>query len=145
MSKFKSNSGITIFQPWYFPFTKNFWCGHSSWNYSDEKYSNEDPDHFEDDPPNLNCGIRIMNLRKLYARKKVAVQGLSINMFDDQITVLLGHNGAGELMYIFEFSNLLNEKFFNKRQNNNYVNVDWNDGSHVRLSNYKWARYSTRH
>lgn len=48
-----------------------------------------------------------MNLRKLYGRKKIAVQGFSINMFDDQITVLLGHNGAGKSMcylkYVFLF------------------------------------------
>lgn len=82
-------------QPWYFPFTKHFWCGQSSWTYSDQSYVNENPDHFEEDPPNLNCGINVMNLRKVYGRKKVAVEGLSISMYDDQITVLLGHNGAG--------------------------------------------------
>ncbi|KAJ6632964.1 Phospholipid-transporting ATPase ABCA3, partial [Pseudolycoriella hygida] len=83
-------------QPWYFPFTKRFWCGQSSWDYTDENYSNENPDYFEEDPPNHNCGIKAMNLRKLYTRKKVGVEGFSINMFDDQITVLLGHNGAGK-------------------------------------------------
>lgn len=56
---------------------------------------NGNPDHFEEDPPNLNCGIKVMNLRKAYSRKKIAVGDLTVNMFDDQITVLLGHNGAG--------------------------------------------------
>ena len=28
-------------------------------------------------------------------RRKVAVNGLSLNMYDGQITALLGHNGAG--------------------------------------------------
>lgn len=86
---------MIIYQPWYFPFTKNFWCGPSSLSYSDQNCSNENPDHFEEDPTNLNCGIKAMNLRKLYSRKKVAVENFSINMYDDQITVLLGHNGAG--------------------------------------------------
>lgn len=83
-------------QPWYFPFTRKFWCGQpSSWSYSDHNYSHTNPDHFEDDPPNHNCGIRVMNLRKVYGRKKVAVEDLTINMYDNEITVLLGHNGAG--------------------------------------------------
>ncbi|KAG4071964.1 hypothetical protein HA402_006125 [Bradysia odoriphaga] len=83
-------------QPFYFPFTKRFWCGERNWDYSDEDYPNENPDHFEDDPTHLNCGIKIKNLRKMYSRNKVAVDGLSMSMFDDQITVLLGHNGAGK-------------------------------------------------
>lgn len=83
-------------QPWYFPFTKTFWCGQSDWKPSDDDYSNENPENFEYDPPGRHCGIKAMNLRKLYARNKVAVEGFSINMYDDQITVLLGHNGAGK-------------------------------------------------
>lgn len=83
-------------KPWYFPFTKSFWCGQPNSKHSDQNYSNENPDHFEDDPLDRHCGIQALNLRKLYARNKVAVEGLSINMYDDQITVLLGHNGAGK-------------------------------------------------
>uniref|UniRef100_A0A1B0GH75 Putative lipid exporter abca1 n=1 Tax=Lutzomyia longipalpis TaxID=7200 RepID=A0A1B0GH75_LUTLO len=33
---------------------------------------------------------------KVYSNKKVALQGLTMNMFEDEITVLLGHNGAGK-------------------------------------------------
>ena len=29
-------------------------------------------------------------------RRKVAVNGLSLNMYEGQITALLGHNGAGK-------------------------------------------------
>ena len=29
-------------------------------------------------------------------RRKVAVDGLSLNMYEGQITALLGHNGAGK-------------------------------------------------
>lgn len=83
-------------QPWYFPFTKSYWCGQSNSEESDENHSNENPDHFEEDPPDGHCGIKAINLRKLYARNKVAVEGFTINMYDDQITVLLGHNGAGQ-------------------------------------------------
>ena len=31
-----------------------------------------------------------------FSGKKVAVNGVSLNMFEGQITVLLGHNGAGK-------------------------------------------------
>lgn len=85
--------------PFYFPFTKSFWCGHSKTSYMDECHSNENPDHFEEDPSDRNCGVKTINLRKRYARKKVAVEGLTINMYDDQITVLLGHNGAGKVSF----------------------------------------------
>lgn len=51
---------------------------------------------FEADPDNRHAGVRVMNLRKVYANQNVAVHGLTMNMFEDQITVLLGHNGAGK-------------------------------------------------
>ena len=35
--------------------------------------------------------------------KKVAVDGLSLNIFQDQITALLGHNGAGNISPLFFF------------------------------------------
>ncbi|CAG9816334.1 unnamed protein product [Phaedon cochleariae] len=86
--------------PWYFPVTKSFWCGHP-------QYIGVDNDHFapptvtsdggifEEEPRNLQAGVRISRLRKEFGNK-VAVRDLSLNMFEDQITVLLGHNGAGK-------------------------------------------------
>eukprot|EP00042_Codosiga_hollandica_P059065 m.900658 g.900658 ORF g.900658 m.900658 type:complete len:796 (-) comp60047_c0_seq2:2027-4414(-) len=50
---------------------------------------------FEPDPMNLHAGIRIENLRKEFD-DKIAVHGLTLNMYEDQITALLGHNGAGK-------------------------------------------------
>lgn len=42
-------------------------------------------------------GVAIRNLRKVYrAGKKVAVDGLSMNFYEGQITSFLGHNGAGK-------------------------------------------------
>lgn len=52
--------------------------------------------HFEADPVGKNIGIKTIGLRKVYSNKKVAVQGLNMNMYDDEITVLLGDNGAGK-------------------------------------------------
>lgn len=54
-------------------------------------------DHkFEKYPNNKDAGIKIRGLRKVFGNKKVAVQGLSLNMFDNEITILLGDNGAGK-------------------------------------------------
>lgn len=50
---------------------------------------------FEAEPENLKAGIKVQNLRKVF-NQKVAVNSLSLNMFENQITVLLGHNGAGK-------------------------------------------------
>lgn len=90
-------------EKWYFPFTAEFWCGIADYNGvedSAESSNQQNPDlvrlNFEPDPQNRRAGVRVKNLRKVYANKKVACKGLTLNMFDDQITVLLGHNGAGK-------------------------------------------------
>ena len=49
-------------------------------------------------------GIRVRNLRKVFGNKcgrdatryKVAVRGISMEMAENEIFVLLGHNGAGK-------------------------------------------------
>lgn len=51
---------------------------------------------YEKEPTHLSIGIKIQHLRKEFSNKKVAVRDLSLNMYKDQITVLLGHNGAGK-------------------------------------------------
>lgn len=38
----------------------------------------------------------MQHLEKIYSNKKAAVKDISLNMYKDQITVLLGHNGAGK-------------------------------------------------
>ena len=40
--------------------------------------------------------VIITQLKKVFNRKKVAVDNLSLNMYQGQISVLLGHNGAGK-------------------------------------------------
>ena len=70
-----------------------------------------DPSAHEEVPGNLEIGISINNLTKIYdqsllsklisSRKKEnrrakAVSDLSLNMYKGQITALLGHNGAGK-------------------------------------------------
>lgn len=84
-------------KPWYFPFTYSFWFGQSRFmGVSDYSKDQNDPQAFEPEPKNLNIGIQIKHLRKVYSNKKVAVRDLNLNMYEGQITVLLGHNGAGK-------------------------------------------------
>ncbi|XP_076823215.1 phospholipid-transporting ATPase ABCA3-like isoform X1 [Clavelina lepadiformis] len=98
-------------KPWYFPFMKSFWFerpdstsksdeedGHTNSTSSDH-HQGEDNEFFEDEPVNLKRVVQIKSLRKVFksgANEKVAVDNLTLNMFEKQITVLLGHNGAGK-------------------------------------------------
>uniref|UniRef100_A0A3B4ADE4 ABC transporter domain-containing protein n=1 Tax=Periophthalmus magnuspinnatus TaxID=409849 RepID=A0A3B4ADE4_9GOBI len=57
-----------------------------------------DPDKYlEKPPPNVNAGVSVRNLVKIYKTgKKLAVDGLSVDFYENQITSFLGHNGAGK-------------------------------------------------
>jgi hypothetical protein len=60
---------------------------------------------------NRNIGVRIKNISKAFKQfnvEKTAVRNLSLNIYEGQITVLLGHNGAGKV-------NLIELNIFNKR------------------------------
>jgi ABC-type polysaccharide/polyol phosphate transport system ATPase subunit len=61
----------------------------------DDRTRQVDDTAFEADPTGLNAGISIRNLRKVFG-EKVAVAGTSLNLYEGQITALLGHNGAGK-------------------------------------------------
>uniref|UniRef100_A0A8C0S445 ABC transporter domain-containing protein n=1 Tax=Canis lupus familiaris TaxID=9615 RepID=A0A8C0S445_CANLF len=61
--------------------------------YSPYKY------YFEAEPTNLVAGIQIKHLYKEFQVQnttKIALKDLSLNLYMGQITVLLGHNGAGK-------------------------------------------------
>nr|QJX58398.1 truncated ATP-binding cassette sub-family A member 2 [Pectinophora gossypiella] len=82
-------------KPWYFFVQRQFWC--SSKTTHDIGTDNSDTSSLtkESDPTDLPIGVKIQNLKKVYG-SNVAVNNLSLNIYDDQITVLLGHNGAGK-------------------------------------------------
>ncbi|XP_053687488.1 phospholipid-transporting ATPase ABCA3-like [Sabethes cyaneus] len=82
-------------QRWYFLFTKKFWFGRPKTR-DVPVISVTDNDNIEQEPNGKKAGIQIRNLRKVFNKDKTAVQGLNLNMFEGQITVLLGHNGAGK-------------------------------------------------
>ena len=50
----------------------------------------------EPDPEHLPVGISLHNLRKKFKGGKVAVDGLTVNFYQGQITAFVGHNGAGK-------------------------------------------------
>lgn len=50
---------------------------------------------YEDPPSGYEVGISIKNLHKQFGNFK-AVNGVNLNLYKGQITVLLGHNGAGK-------------------------------------------------
>ncbi|CAG5125756.1 unnamed protein product [Candidula unifasciata] len=82
-------------KPFYFCFTKSYWCSSSTSSNDEYENRNKLSKYFEKEPTDKEAGIRICNLKKTFGRK-VAVAGTSLNMYKGQITVLLGHNGAGK-------------------------------------------------
>ncbi|KAF3837016.1 hypothetical protein F7725_004480 [Dissostichus mawsoni] len=87
-------------KPWYFPVTASYWCGTASVT-SAAPPSLKDPsvnsEYLEKAPPDMKAGVSIRNLVKIYKTgKKLAVDGLSMDFYEDQITSFLGHNGAGK-------------------------------------------------
>uniref|UniRef100_A0A8C5WYA4 ATP binding cassette subfamily A member 1 n=1 Tax=Laticauda laticaudata TaxID=8630 RepID=A0A8C5WYA4_LATLA len=95
-SVFPGQYGIP--RPWYFPFTKSYWFGEESggqWLPSHVAGSSEIC--MEEEPSHLPLGVSIKNLVKVYRDgKKLAVDGLTLNFYEGQITSFLGHNGAGK-------------------------------------------------
>lgn len=94
-------------KPFYFPFTKSYWCGVSSdkvVQVGAEEELNPVDKHsgnpaIEDETHDLPIGVGIKDLRKVFRGSKgskVAVDGLTLNIYKGQITALLGHNGAGK-------------------------------------------------
>lgn len=89
-------SPIYLFYPSYWWPEKNGSGGEST----GERAPHLDAAVFEGEPTDLNASIRIQNVCKVFSGatggKKVAVNELWLNIYQNQITVLLGHNGAGK-------------------------------------------------
>ncbi|XP_047128528.1 ATP-binding cassette sub-family A member 2 isoform X1 [Hydra vulgaris] len=109
-------------KPWYFCFTKSFWYH----NYTEInkkpfalkgyvkiknlpdtnldclenevfKVNPKTSENFEVEPYELNVGIDIVDLVKIYQPlNKCAVNNVSLKIYENQVSVLLGHNGAGK-------------------------------------------------
>ncbi|UYV63452.1 ABCA2 [Cordylochernes scorpioides] len=105
-------------KPWYFPFTRSYWLGShvphqqrpQCWQWCPGSHlavldddqacllsHNLDSKYFEADPQNQKLAVCIDNLMKHYkSGNKMAVNRLSLNLYEGQITSFLGHNGAGK-------------------------------------------------
>ncbi|KAM3590047.1 uncharacterized protein V6R79_002637 [Siganus canaliculatus] len=87
-------------RPWYFLFTSSYWCGTSSAADVDPDFlkdANAQSAFVEKPPANMKAGVSIRKLVKIYKTgKKLAVDGLSMDFYENQITSFLGHNGAGK-------------------------------------------------
>ncbi|XP_057710932.1 phospholipid-transporting ATPase ABCA1-like isoform X1 [Corythoichthys intestinalis] len=86
-------------RPWYFPFTASYWCGSAS--KADTPLQNDvatlHDEYLEKTDPGLKAGVSVRNLVKIYKTgKKLAVDGLSVDFYENHITSFLGHNGAGK-------------------------------------------------
>uniref|UniRef100_A0A7N6A2H1 P-type phospholipid transporter n=1 Tax=Anabas testudineus TaxID=64144 RepID=A0A7N6A2H1_ANATE len=83
-------------RPWYFPFTKTYWCGEKE-NKNFSTPTSKKAVCIEEEPSNIDPGVYIENLVKVYSHgNKLAVDGLSLRFYEGQITSFLGHNGAGK-------------------------------------------------
>lgn len=91
-----------VAKPWYFPFTDWYDRCRKITPYSDVKNGSiNETDTFEPLAPSMPVGVKIRKLYKVFKspwkkETKVAVDGLSLDICQEQITVLLGHNGAGK-------------------------------------------------
>ncbi|XP_057605512.1 phospholipid-transporting ATPase ABCA3-like [Hippopotamus amphibius kiboko] len=89
-------------KPWYFFLQKGYWLGKATSirKKEDTQLHNViQSAYFEDEPVDLVAGIRIQHLHKEFILQNmtvIAIEDLSLNLYEGQITVLLGHNGAGK-------------------------------------------------
>ncbi|KYB25231.1 ATP-binding cassette sub-family A member 3-like Protein [Tribolium castaneum] len=81
-------------RPWYFPFTRTFWCK-SLPEKTTEEFSQKDKEHFEEFTDSIPVGIKLKKLSKRFGSNN-AVKDLNLEMYEGHITALLGHNGAGK-------------------------------------------------
>ncbi|CAI8011248.1 ATP-binding cassette sub-family A member 3 [Geodia barretti] len=97
-------------KPLYFPFLPSYWTGRplECRKRSEDEVVERPPWYdggaHEEEPRDREAGIKIQNLTKTYTPaifsllkgEKLAVDSLNLNMYEGQITALLGHNGAGK-------------------------------------------------
>uniref|UniRef100_F6XIP8 ATP binding cassette subfamily A member 17 n=1 Tax=Equus caballus TaxID=9796 RepID=F6XIP8_HORSE len=91
-------------KPWYFFVMPSYWRGESkplTRSVLDVGNPEKAPKNkfIQEEPTNLMKGIEIQHLHKVFHKGRnehIAVKDLTMNLYQGQITVLLGHNGAGK-------------------------------------------------
>ncbi|XP_078615923.1 cholesterol transporter ABCA5-like isoform X2 [Branchiostoma floridae x Branchiostoma japonicum] len=111
-------------QPWYFCLMPSFWASGEAGQGAGVSGEGEQQGQTAEDgngdvervPPHLQekRAIRIEKLQKVFKKKTgevdedvVAVNGISFDIYEDQITALLGHNGAGKTTLVNALTGLL--------------------------------------
>ncbi|XP_032184445.1 ATP-binding cassette sub-family A member 3-like isoform X1 [Mustela erminea] len=88
-------------KPWNFFLLRSHWFGETPEEKKETRqfYETNESKYFEAEPTDLVAGIQIKHLCKEFRVQnttKIAIKDLSLNLYVGQITVLLGHNGAGK-------------------------------------------------
>ncbi|CAD7667769.1 unnamed protein product [Nyctereutes procyonoides] len=106
-------------RPWYFPLQKSYWLGSGrteAWEWSwpwaraprlsvmeedqacaMESRRLEEMRGMEEEPTHLPLVVCVDKLTKVYKNdKKLALNRLSLNLYENQVVSFLGHNGAGK-------------------------------------------------
>ncbi|XP_054892052.1 phospholipid-transporting ATPase ABCA3 [Poeciliopsis prolifica] len=100
---FPGEYGVPL--PSYFFLLPSYWCSSPRMAMVNEKEEEEDAEKamkgefIEEEPAGVVSGIKIKHLTKEFKvgnKTRQAVRDLTLNMFEGQITVVLGHNGAGK-------------------------------------------------
>ncbi|XP_045485140.1 phospholipid-transporting ATPase ABCA1 isoform X2 [Pieris rapae] len=85
--------------PWTFFCQKSYWSkkqiGPEEEIEEMEEMGEEDALFFEQPPRNAEVGIKIVNVSKVFDKKRV-LNNVTMDVIKGEITVLLGHNGAGK-------------------------------------------------
>ena len=78
----------------------DYWCGSSvaaqDITLTGAMRTARNAEFIEEEPIGLKAGVQIKGLTKQYHKDKRAVNSIHLNMYENQITALLGHNGAGK-------------------------------------------------
>uniref|UniRef100_A0A8C6Y841 ATP-binding cassette sub-family A member 2 n=1 Tax=Naja naja TaxID=35670 RepID=A0A8C6Y841_NAJNA len=73
-------------RPWYFPLQKSYWLENG-----------QETRGIEEEPTHLPLVVCVDKLTKIYKTdQKVALNKLSLNLYENQVVSFLGHNGAGK-------------------------------------------------
>ncbi|XP_061620276.1 phospholipid-transporting ATPase ABCA1-like isoform X1 [Phyllopteryx taeniolatus] len=87
-------------RPWHFPFTASYWRGSACVpgdHLRKDDGGGTHNEYVEKADPRLRAGVSVRNLVKIYKTgNKPAVDGLSVDFYENHISSFLGHNGAGK-------------------------------------------------
>ncbi|XP_077184470.1 ATP-binding cassette sub-family A member 10-like isoform X2 [Paroedura picta] len=101
-----------VYPPLFF-LKKSYWFKQRSDYIHEQSHSNIFSDNVEPVSPEFDAkeSIRINNIKKTYqvkSKKTEALRGLSLNIYEGQITAILGHSGAGKTTLLNILSGLFN-------------------------------------